>query len=170
MLAENICNLYPDEVPHAAEVLRNDSSGGRFAIFGIFGAITWSYDPLTDSMKCDTTASCEVLSLDGDERWESLLPMPRKRTRFVCAAVGGCVIVTGGEIATDVYEEEAKRWRTLPHDLPRDIFLRIHTIVSSFVYIVYDSALKKARRNPKGSTGEPEWVFCFALVITGRLL
>jgi hypothetical protein len=43
------------------------------------------------------TASCEALSLGGDdERWEPLPPMHEARVGFACAAVGGCVIVASG--------------------------------------------------------------------------
>jgi hypothetical protein len=65
------------------------------------------------------TASCEVLTLDGDERWEPLPPMLEARSGFLCAAVGGCVIVAGGT-AMEVYEEALGRWRRLPCNLPHD--------------------------------------------------
>jgi hypothetical protein len=86
-------------------------SDGRFAVFGGIGG--WR-EPL---------ASCEVLSLDGDERWEPLLPMREARYGFTCTAVGGCVIVAGGNfvLATttvEVYEEALRRWRRLPCNLP----------------------------------------------------
>ena len=69
------------------------------------------------------TASCEVLTLDGDERWEPLPPMHEARSDFLCTAVGGCVVVAGGfrsTAAVEVYEEALGRWRRLPCDLPHD--------------------------------------------------
>jgi hypothetical protein len=54
------------------------------------------------------TASCEVLTLDGDgTRWDPLLPMHEARHSLACAAIGGCVIVAGGvNLRTvEVYEE-----------------------------------------------------------------
>jgi hypothetical protein len=90
-------------------------SDGRFEVFGGLGSISMS--------------SCEVLTLDGDEQWEPLLPMHEARHGFACAAVGGCVIIAGG-ISTgnsghdaalqsvDVYEEALGRWRRLPCSLP----------------------------------------------------
>jgi hypothetical protein len=92
-------------------------SDGRFAVFG---GMTNTYT---------STASCEVLTLDGDERWEPLLPpMHQARHGFACTAVGGCVIVAGGKIAisddglqsVEVYEEALGRWRRLPCSLPHD--------------------------------------------------
>ena len=86
-------------------------SDGRFAVFGGIGG--WR-EPL---------ASCEVLSLDGDERWEPLLPMREARYGFTCTAVGGCVIVAAGYGSTavvDVYEEALGRWRRLPCNLPHE--------------------------------------------------
>ena len=60
-------------------------SDGRFAVFG------GSDD---EDMPL---ASCEVLTLDGDdERWEPLPPMREPRIGCICAAVEGCVIVAGG--------------------------------------------------------------------------
>jgi hypothetical protein len=59
-------------------------SDGRFAIFG------------GDNDSGETTASCEALTLDGDERWQQLPPMLETRCGFTCVAVGGCVIVAGG--------------------------------------------------------------------------
>jgi hypothetical protein len=69
-------------------------------------------------------ASCEVLTLDGDiERWDPLPPMHEARKWFACAAIGGCVIVAGGQqgsLTAEVYEEALGRWRRLPCSLPHD--------------------------------------------------
>jgi hypothetical protein len=84
-------------------------SDGRFAVFGGL------------DINEVTTASCEALTLGGDERWEPLPPMLEARSDFFCAAVGGCVIVAGGydlTPAVDVYEEGLGRWRRLPCSLP----------------------------------------------------
>jgi hypothetical protein len=88
-------------------------SDGRFAIFG-----GWTGFGASKTK----TEACEVLSLDGDdERWEQLLPMHEVRVSFACAAVGGCVIVAGGNGGTvEVYEEALGRWRRLPCSLPPD--------------------------------------------------
>jgi hypothetical protein len=86
-------------------------SDGRFAVFG---GSSNSYAP---------TASCEVLTLNGDiERWDPLPPMHEARMGFACAAIGGCVIVAGGQssVTTEVYEEALGRWRRLPCNLPHD--------------------------------------------------
>ena len=80
-------------------------SDGRFAVFG---------GEVGEGVK---TASCEVLTLDGDERWEPLPPMREARSGFTYAAVGGCVIIAGGSTGSttvDVYEEGLGRWRRLP--------------------------------------------------------
>jgi hypothetical protein len=85
-------------------------SDGRFAVFG-----GWSGG--------ESMASCEALTLDGDERWEPLPPMRETRCYFVCVAVGGCVIVAGGTgstTAVEVYEEALGRWRRLPCNLPHE--------------------------------------------------
>jgi hypothetical protein len=87
-------------------------SDGRFAVFG--GATGNTYTP---------TASCEVLTLDGDiARWDPLPPMHEARHAFACAAIGGCVIVAGGRnsITAEVYEEALGRWRRLPCSIPHD--------------------------------------------------
>jgi hypothetical protein len=89
-------------------------SDGRFAVFGGMG------------INSVQLASCEVLSLDGDERWEPLPPMLNGRCGgFICAAVGGCVIVAGGanSSAVEVYEEGLRRWRRLPCNFPHDGYL-----------------------------------------------
>jgi hypothetical protein len=87
-------------------------SDGRFAVFG-GGTGAYGVTP---------TASCEVLTLDGDiARWDPLPPMHEARRRFfACAAIGGCVIVAGGQgsITAEVYEEALGRWRRLPCSLP----------------------------------------------------
>ena len=88
-------------------------SDGRFAIFG----------GMTDFATGAFTTACEVLSLDGDdERWEPLPPMHEARGGFASAAVGGCVVVAGGEGrgTAEVYEEVLGRWRRLPCSLPHD--------------------------------------------------
>jgi hypothetical protein len=85
-------------------------SDGRFAVFG--GCTGNSFTP---------TASCEMLTLEaGVERWDPLPPMHESRRRFACAAIGGCVIVAGGNgsITAEVYEEALGRWRRLPCSLP----------------------------------------------------
>jgi hypothetical protein len=102
------------ELPHMS-VRRDRAAGcvlsdGRFAVFGGKDG---------DAVK---TASCEVLTLDGVERWEPLPPMREARSDFVCVAVGGCVIVAGGYGSTtvvEVYEEALGRWRRLPCNLPQ---------------------------------------------------
>jgi hypothetical protein len=84
-------------------------SDGRFAVFGGLDG---------DNVKM---AQCEVLTLDGGERWESLPPMREARSDFCCTAVGGCVIVAGGFGSTavvEVYEEALGRWRRLPCNVP----------------------------------------------------
>jgi hypothetical protein len=87
-------------------------SDGRFAVFAGL-----DYDG-------ESTKSCEALSLDEEfERWEPLPPMHELRTAFVCAAIGGCVIVAGGNAIhtiVEVYEEALGRWRWLPCNLPHD--------------------------------------------------
>ena len=85
-------------------------SDGRFAVFG-------------GRNEADIpTASCEALTLDGGERWQQLPPMYERRSGFACAAVGGCVIVAGGDstITVEVYEEALGRWRRFPRNLPHD--------------------------------------------------
>jgi hypothetical protein len=92
-------------------------SDGRFAVFGGF---------LANHGLC--TSSCEALTLDdGDERWEPMQPMIEGRANFVCAAVGGCVIVAGGHNVTqvaplpdEVYDEALGRWKRLPCTFPID--------------------------------------------------
>jgi hypothetical protein len=44
------------------------------------------------------------------------------RFGFACAAVGGCVIVGGGNAGgtAEVYEEALGRWRRLPCSVPHD--------------------------------------------------
>jgi hypothetical protein len=82
---------------------------GRFAVFG------------GRDENDVPVSSCEVLTLDGNERWEPLPPMREARSGFTCAAVGGCVIVAGGYPSTsavEVYEEALGRWRRLPCSLP----------------------------------------------------
>jgi hypothetical protein len=87
-------------------------SDSRFAVFG---------GEVGEGVK--DTASCEVLTLDGDERWEPLSPMLEARSGLTCTAVGGCVIVAAGYGSTavvDVYEEALGRWRRLPCNLPHE--------------------------------------------------
>ena len=86
-------------------------SDGRFAVFG-----GWDNNNRV-------TRSCEVLTMDGDgERWEPLPQMREARVGFACAAVGGCVIVAGGDgsVTAEVYEEALGRWRRLPCNIPCD--------------------------------------------------
>ena len=88
-------------------------SDGRFAVFG--GKSVENIDQTT------RLSSCEVLCLDGHERWESLPDMLEPRSYFVCVSVGGCVIVAGGhgaENRMEVYEEALRVWRRLPCTLP----------------------------------------------------
>ena len=86
-------------------------SDGRFAVFGGRGA------------SGTTISSCEALTLDDDgARWSPLSPMHEPRWEFACAAIGGCVIVAGGEGSTtdEVYEEGLGLWRRLPCSVPHD--------------------------------------------------
>jgi len=86
-------------------------SDGRFAVFG------------GEDASGNATSSCEALTLDADgARWSPLPPMHEPRCWFVCAAIGGCVIVAGGENLTtaEVYEEGLGQWRRLPCSLPHD--------------------------------------------------
>jgi hypothetical protein len=83
-------------------------SDGRFAVLGgdSYGACT---------------SSCEALTLSDDEHWAPLPPMRESRKYFACAAVAGCIIVTGGypqRKSAEVYDEVLGRWLRLPHDLP----------------------------------------------------
>jgi hypothetical protein len=80
-------------------------SDGRFAVFG----------GMTEFDISTSTATCEVLSLDGDKQWAPLPPMHEARDGFASAAVGGCVIVAGGNDGgtIEVYEETLMRWRRL---------------------------------------------------------
>jgi hypothetical protein len=71
---------------------------GRFAVFGGLDANTWN----------KPTLSCEVLTFDGDgARWDPLLPLPVAQSGGVCAAIGGCVVIVGGDAwnTVVVYEE-----------------------------------------------------------------
>jgi hypothetical protein len=89
-------------------------SDGRFAVFG-----GWDNNNMA-------TRSCEALTLDGDgERWVPLPPIMAARMGFACAAIGGCVIVAGGEgsVTAEVYEEALGRWRRLPCNLPYEVEL-----------------------------------------------
>jgi hypothetical protein len=90
-------------------------SDGRFAVFG---GTTAFADAST------RIAACEVLILDGEgERWEPLPPMHDARLGMACVAVGGCVIVAGGDdigTSVEVYEEALGLWRRLPCSLPLD--------------------------------------------------
>jgi hypothetical protein len=84
-------------------------SDGRFAIFG--GDYTEGF----------STSSCEALTLNVDGgHWDELPPMCAARRRCACAAIGGCVIVAGGngEMTAEVYEEELGLWRLFPCSLP----------------------------------------------------
>ena len=87
------------KLPHMS-ISRSDCGGcvlsdGRFAAFG------------SDVMLMEnhmSTETCEALTLDDNERWEALPPMPEPRAGFTCASVGGCVIVAGG--AGDQHSED----------------------------------------------------------------
>jgi len=86
-------------------------SDGRFAVFGGKDASN------------AISSSCEALTLDADgERWDALPSMHEARCEFACAAIGGCVIVAGGDgfTSSEVYEEGLERWRRLPCSLPFD--------------------------------------------------
>ena len=88
-------------------------SDGRFAVFG--GKSVENIDQTT------RLSSCEVLCLDGHERWEPLPNMLEPRYDCVCVSVGGCIIVAGGygnENSMEVYEEALGVWRRLPCTLP----------------------------------------------------
>jgi hypothetical protein len=92
-------------------------SDGRFAFFG-GGTSGDSFTP---------TASCEMLTLNGDiERWDPLPPMHEARKNVASSAIGGCVVVAGGQssVTAEVYEEALGRWRRLPCNLPHDGGLR----------------------------------------------
>jgi hypothetical protein len=104
------------ELPHMS-VHRDSAAGcvlsdGRFAVFGGL------------DMNSVRLASCEVLTLDGDERWEPLRPMREAQRGLTWAAVGGCVVVAGGtsgcSSSVEVYEEALGRWRRLPCSLPHE--------------------------------------------------
>ena len=84
-------------------------SDGRFAVLG-----GWSTGV--------ATSLCEALSIGADgEHWEPLLPMHDTRAYLSCAAVAGCVIVTGGpgRASAEVYDEVLGRWLRLPSDSSR---------------------------------------------------
>jgi hypothetical protein len=85
-------------------------SDGRFAVFG------------GRDGEGVNAASCEALTLDGDDRWVPLPPMREARCGLTCAAVGGCVVVAGGAHSStvEVYEEALGRWRQLPCSLFHD--------------------------------------------------
>jgi hypothetical protein len=106
------------ELPHMSVQRRRAAgcvlSDGRFAVFG------------GGDENGVRLASCEVLALDGDERWEPLPPMREARRGLTCAAVGGCVIVAGGRstAVVEVYEGALGRWRRLPCNLPIEGALR----------------------------------------------
>ena len=82
-------------------------SDGRFAVFGGLDG------------RDKPCSSFEALTLStGYPRWDVLPPMHEPRCNFVCAAIGGCVIVTGDEVTAEVYEEGLGLWRQLPCSLP----------------------------------------------------
>jgi len=83
-------------------------SDGRFAVLGGVASID---DPMS---------SCEALTIDDSTHWEPLPPMHDARSRFVCAAMAGCIIVAGGADcqSAEVFDEVLGRWLRLPHDLP----------------------------------------------------
>jgi hypothetical protein len=86
-------------------------SDGRFAVLGgLSGGVA--------------TSSCEALAIgDDDAHWEPLLPMHDPRAGFACAAVAGCVIVSGGSGRryTEIFDEVLGRWLRLPRGLPHDL-------------------------------------------------
>jgi len=85
-------------------------SDGRFAVLGGYSHSTGG-----------CTSSCEALTLGDDGHWSPLPPMRESRQSFACAAVAGCIIVTGGfpqRKSAEVYDEVLGRWLRLPHDLP----------------------------------------------------
>jgi hypothetical protein len=97
----------------ATSVVRFGSSGcvmsdGRFAVLGsTSGGVAMS--------------SCEALAIGDDgEHWAPLQPMHDARDSFACAAVAGCVIVTGGwgRRSAEVCDEVLGRWLRLPFNLP----------------------------------------------------
>jgi hypothetical protein len=95
-------------------------SDGRFAILG--GRSGGGGD----------MSSCEALAIGDDgEHWEPLLPMHDTRAYLSCAAVAGCVIVTGGpgRASAEVYDEVLGRWLRLPSNLPHDLFYMGSTLL-----------------------------------------
>jgi hypothetical protein len=85
-------------------------SDGRFAVLG-------------GSSGGGVTSSCEALAIgDDDEHWVPLQPMHDSRSSVACAAVAGCVIVSGGygRESAEVYDEVLDRWLRLPFDLPQN--------------------------------------------------
>jgi|AntAceMinimDraft_5_1070358.scaffolds.fasta_scaffold09303_3 hypothetical protein len=80
--------------------------------------------PLLSADVSGTTSSlCEAVTVTADgSRRNVLPPMHEPRCRLACVAIGGCVIVAGGErsITTEVYEEGLGRWRRLSCSLLHD--------------------------------------------------
>mmetsp|Transcript_32288 Transcript_32288/g.51702 ORF Transcript_32288/g.51702 Transcript_32288/m.51702 type:complete len:369 (+) Transcript_32288:583-1689(+) len=61
-------------------------------------------------------SSCEVPVVGEDEQWHSLPPMHQERSGFACAAIAGCIIVSGGQDtqSAEVYDEVRNQWILLP--------------------------------------------------------
>ena len=61
-------------------------------------------------------SSCEMPVVGEDEQWHSLPPMHQERSGFACAAIAGCIIVSGGQDtqSAEVYDEVRNQWILLP--------------------------------------------------------
>jgi hypothetical protein len=70
----------------------------------------------------DITSLCEVLLFGDDGDWRPPRPCVARGASFACAAVAGCIIVTGGaphRKSAEVFNEVLGQWPQLPCDLPR---------------------------------------------------
>jgi|AntAceMinimDraft_1070359.scaffolds.fasta_scaffold25636_1 hypothetical protein len=104
-------------------------SDGRFAVFG------------GSNIRDQISSSCEALTLrtDGGAHWDELPPM-HCRMDFVCAAIGGCVIVAGDVYPNaEVYEEGLGLWRQIPCRLPHAS--EHENLVNNYLYFSIGSAV-----------------------------